>query len=42
MMAYLNSNSPLFSMTNERVFLEFRMIVPKLMSLIGDMLKLDD
>ena len=29
-------------MTNERDFLEFRMIAPKLMSFTGDMLKLDE
>lgn len=39
-MAYLNSNSPLFSITKERDFLEFRMIEPKLMSFTGEILKL--
>ena len=36
-MAYLNSNSPLFSSVKEDDLREFTTIAPKLMSLIGEM-----
>jgi len=41
-MAYLNSNSPLFSSVKEDDLREFTTIAPKLMSLIGEMENLQE